>query len=56
VFPLRTADEWVELFQHAGIPAAVVIEDLADLQTLAHLQPGLTPGSYTQVNSPWKFK
>ena len=56
VFPLRTADEWVELFQHAGIPSAVVIEDLADLQTLAHLQPGLTPGSYTQVNSPWRFK
>ncbi|SFU42838.1 CoA transferase [Nitrosospira multiformis] len=56
VFPLRTADEWVELFQHAGIPAAVVIEDLAELQTLAHLQPGLIPGSYTQVNSPWRFK
>jgi crotonobetainyl-CoA:carnitine CoA-transferase CaiB-like acyl-CoA transferase len=56
VFPLRTADEWVELFQHAGIPSAVVIEDLAEMQTLTHLQPGLTPGSYTQVNSPWRFK
>ncbi|MCC2680812.1 MAG: L-carnitine dehydratase/bile acid-inducible protein [Nitrosospira multiformis] len=56
VFLSKTADQWVELFQHAGIPSAVVIEDLADLQTLAHLQPGLTPGSYTQVNSPWRFK
>jgi len=56
VFLSKTADQWVELFQHAGIPSAVVIEDLADLQTLTHLQPGLTPGSYTQVNSPWRFK
>jgi crotonobetainyl-CoA:carnitine CoA-transferase CaiB-like acyl-CoA transferase len=56
MFLSKTADQWVELFQHASIPSAVVIEDLADLQTLAHLQPGLTPGSYTQVNSPWRFK
>ena len=56
VFLSKTAGQWVELFQHAGIPSAIVIEDLADLQTLAHLQPGLTPGSYTQVNSPWRFK
>ncbi|ABB74272.1 L-carnitine dehydratase/bile acid-inducible protein F [Nitrosospira multiformis ATCC 25196] len=56
VFLSKTADQWVELFQHAGIPSAVVIEDLVDLQTLAHLQPGLTSGSYTQVNSPWRFK
>lgn len=56
VFLSKTADQWVELFQHARIPSAVVIEDLVDLQTLAHLQPGLTSGSYTQVNSPWRFK
>ena len=56
VFPLRTADEWVELFQHADIPSAVVIEDLAEMQILTHLQPGLTAVSYIQVNSPWRFK
>ncbi|WP_025042034.1 CoA transferase [Nitrosospira briensis] len=55
-FLSRTADEWAGILEHAGVPSAVVIEDLADLQTMAHLQSTLTPGAYTKVNSPWSFK
>jgi CoA:oxalate CoA-transferase len=56
LFLSRTAKEWTEIFEQANVPSAVVIEDLADLQTLAHLQPDLSPGLYTKVNSPWSFK
>ncbi|SOD41137.1 CoA transferase [Nitrosovibrio sp. Nv4] len=56
LFLSRTADEWARIFEQAQIPAAVVIEDLSDLQTIAYLQPSLSPGPYTQVNSPWRFK
>lgn len=56
IFLSRTAYEWADIFEQARVPSAVVIEDLADLQTTAHLQPGLSPGSYTRVNSPWSFK
>lgn len=56
LFLSRTADEWAEVLERAGIPAAVVIEDLADLQTIPHLQPDLSPGSYTKINSPWSFR
>ena len=56
LFLSRTADEWAGILEHAGVPSAVVIEDLADLQTMAHLQPALSPGAYTKVNSPWSFK
>ncbi|WP_156972392.1 CoA transferase [Nitrosospira sp. NpAV] len=56
IFLSRTAYEWADIFEQARIPSAVVIEDLADLQTTAHLQPGLSPGPYTRVNSPWSFK
>jgi CoA:oxalate CoA-transferase len=56
MFLSRTADEWAEILEQAGVPSAVVIEDLADLQTSAPMQPGLSPGSYTRVNSPWSFR
>jgi hypothetical protein len=56
LFLSKTAKEWAEIFERAGVPSAVVIEDLVDLRTLAHLQPDLSPGLYTKVNSPWSFK
>ncbi|GAB1718711.1 MAG: L-carnitine dehydratase/bile acid-inducible protein F [Nitrosospira sp.] len=56
LFLSRTADEWVQILGEADVPAAVVIEDLADLHGIELLQPGLSPGSYTKVNSPWSFK
>lgn len=56
LFLSRTAKEWAEILEQAGVPSAVVVEDLADLQTMAHLQSDLSPGSYTKVNSPWSFK
>jgi crotonobetainyl-CoA:carnitine CoA-transferase CaiB-like acyl-CoA transferase len=56
LFLSRTAEEWARIFEQACIPAAVVVEDLGDLQTIPHLQPGLSPGLYTKVNSPWRFK
>jgi crotonobetainyl-CoA:carnitine CoA-transferase CaiB-like acyl-CoA transferase len=56
LFLSRTAEEWARIFEQACIPSAVVIEDLSDLQTIACLQPGLSPGPYTKVNSPWRFK
>ncbi|SFP85687.1 Crotonobetainyl-CoA:carnitine CoA-transferase CaiB [Nitrosomonas cryotolerans] len=52
----KTADEWVTIFEQAGIPAAVVIEDLTELQTQARLKSHFNPGSYTRVKSPWSFK
>ncbi|MBX3616156.1 CoA transferase [Nitrosomonas sp.] len=52
----NSAQEWVKLFQQAGIPAAVVIEDLADLYDCPQLRPLLNRGSYTQVTSPWSFQ
>jgi crotonobetainyl-CoA:carnitine CoA-transferase CaiB-like acyl-CoA transferase len=56
LFLSRTAEEWAEILEQAGIPSAVVIEDLADLQTISYLRPSLDPGAYTQVNSPWSFR
>ncbi|HVW64065.1 MAG TPA: CoA transferase [Nitrosospira sp.] len=56
LFLSRTAEEWAHILEEADIPAAVVIEDLADLHDIARLQPGLSPGSYTKINSPWSFK
>jgi crotonobetainyl-CoA:carnitine CoA-transferase CaiB-like acyl-CoA transferase len=52
----KTANEWIEVLEQADIPASVVVEDLTDLQTIPHLQPGLITGSYTKVISPWRFK
>jgi CoA:oxalate CoA-transferase len=52
----RTANEWIEVLEQADVPSSVVVEDLTDLQTIPHLQPGLTTGSYTKVISPWRFK
>jgi crotonobetainyl-CoA:carnitine CoA-transferase CaiB-like acyl-CoA transferase len=52
----KTANEWIEVLEQAGIPSAVVVEDLSDLQTIPYLQPGLITGSYTKVISPWRFK
>lgn len=56
LFLSKTAHEWVEILEQAGVPSAVVIENLADLQTVTDLQPGLTRGAYTKVNSPWSFR
>jgi CoA:oxalate CoA-transferase len=52
----KTANEWLAILEQADIPASVVVEDLTDLQTIPHLQPGLITGSYTKVISPWRFK
>lgn len=51
-----SAQEWAARLQQAGVSAAVVIEDLADLQNCSQLQSSLSLGSYTQVTSPWSFQ
>ena len=56
LFLSRTATEWAEILEDASVPAAVVTENLADLQNIAYLKPDLSPGSYTSVNSPWSFR
>jgi crotonobetainyl-CoA:carnitine CoA-transferase CaiB-like acyl-CoA transferase len=56
LFLSRTAEEWVQILEQAGVPSAVVIEDLADLQAATYLQSDLSSGPYTKVNSPWSFK
>lgn len=56
LFLSRTAAEWAEILEDASVPAAVVTENLADLQNIAYLKPDLSPGSYTSVNSPWSFR
>jgi crotonobetainyl-CoA:carnitine CoA-transferase CaiB-like acyl-CoA transferase len=56
LFLSRTAAEWAGILEDASVPAAVVTENLADLQNIAYLKPNLSPGSYTSVNSPWSFR
>jgi CoA:oxalate CoA-transferase len=55
---LRTkpAADWVQMLCQTGIPAAVVTEDLAELEINPLLASCLRQGSYTQVQSPWSFK
>lgn len=52
----KTAEEWSAVFKKCGIPAAIVVEDLSDLQKDQRIKPCLNVGSYMQVNSPWSFK
>lgn len=49
------AQEWAALLQQTGIPATVVIEDLAGLHDCPQIQSALSRGSYTQVITPWSF-
>ena len=51
-----TAAEWADRLGQIGIPAAVVTEDLTELETNPLLTPCLRQGSYTQVQSPWSFE
>ncbi|MGB3449500.1 MAG: hypothetical protein WBA58_03200 [Giesbergeria sp.] len=43
------------LFEDAGVPAALVVEDLARLPVNALASRSMTIGAYAQVNSPWSF-
>ena len=52
----KTASQWLEVFEQAAIPAAVVVEDLTEVQHNPRLQPELTTDAYTQVRSPWFFQ
>lgn len=51
----QTAGHWQSLLLSAGVPAAVVWQDLTQLQHDPHLAPWLAPGRYTRVLSPWRF-
>ncbi len=52
----RGAAEWAALLAERGVPAAVVVEDLCALYDDPRLSAALRRGSYTQVNSPWRFQ
>ena len=56
----KSAAEWLAVLEQGGIPAAIVIEDLADLHKEQRISACLSvasgTGSYTRVNSPWRFK
>lgn len=51
----KRAEDWLVLFEDAGIPATLVVEDLAHLPVNARASRSMTVGSYAQVNSPWSF-
>lgn len=51
----RGASDWMAIFARRGIPAAVVVEELCDLHEDERISSCLNRGSYTQVNSPWRF-
>lgn len=52
----KTADEWAAALEKARVPSAAVVEDITQLQTNARSRPCLSIGSYTRVDSPWRFK
>ncbi|TFH86195.1 carnitine dehydratase [Billgrantia azerbaijanica] len=51
----KRAEDWLRLFEEAGIPAALVIEDLSRLPLDALASRSMSAGAYAQVNSPWSF-
>lgn len=52
----RPASAWQPVLREQGIPAAVVLDDLARLNEDPRLQPALVNDTYTQVDSPWSFQ
>jgi len=53
--PDRTAAECESALNALGIPASVVVQDLAQLQTDTRLAAYLGHNAYSSVNSPWRF-
>ncbi|HDS1777203.1 TPA: CoA transferase [Pseudomonas putida] len=53
--PCKPASHWHALLLAAGVPVAIVWQDLAQLHQDPRLSPWLQPGSYTRVLSPWRF-
>ncbi|MBZ3663971.1 CoA transferase [Pseudomonas monteilii] len=51
----QPAAHWQARLLAAGVPVAIVRQDLAELQQDPRLVPWLAPGRYTRVLSPWRF-
>lgn len=51
----KRTEDWLALFEDAGVPAARVVEDLSCLPVNALASRSITIGAYAQVNSPWSF-
>ncbi|WP_265283079.1 CoA transferase [Verminephrobacter aporrectodeae] len=51
----KRAEDWLVIFEGVGIPATVVVENLAHLPLTALASRSMTVGAYAQVNSPWNF-
>lgn len=55
LLPTRSASEWESEINALGVPARVVVEDLAQLAVDARLSAHLRKKSYSSVDSPWSF-
>ncbi|MCP1575888.1 crotonobetainyl-CoA:carnitine CoA-transferase CaiB-like acyl-CoA transferase [Herbaspirillum rubrisubalbicans] len=51
----KRATQWLALFEDAGIPAVLVVDDLGQLPVQALASRAITVDVYAQVNSPWSF-
>jgi CoA:oxalate CoA-transferase len=52
----RSAAEWMAIFTRRDIYAAIVLEDLRDINKDERLVSCLDHRRYTKVNSPWRFQ
>jgi crotonobetainyl-CoA:carnitine CoA-transferase CaiB-like acyl-CoA transferase len=52
----KSADDWIDIFKIDDLPAAIVVEDLRDLEKDERIRCCLDRRRYTQVNSPWRFQ
>lgn len=55
LLPTRAASEWESEFNALGVPALVLVEDLAQLAVDARFSTHLRKKSYSSVDSPWSF-
>jgi crotonobetainyl-CoA:carnitine CoA-transferase CaiB-like acyl-CoA transferase len=56
VLSSKSAEEWMTIFRERHIPAAIVVEDLRDLNKDERIRGCLDHQRYTKVNSPWRFQ
>lgn len=55
LLPARAASEWESEINALGVPACVLLEDLAQLAVDARFSAHLRKKSYLSVGSPWSF-
>jgi len=52
---LKTAQEWLSIFESYAIPVSIALEDLAAIHSNDRFATSLTNDAYTRIKSPWRF-